>query len=335
MRTTSTRWRLAATLGAAALATTLAVPAAGFAAEDCSPMVIHTPTGSEGDATAVAITSQALEAGSQGWARAGWQAAEGVTITSVTVVRDEGSEHRGGGDLQTGMAEDALELHFCGTTASSEQAPGEKQAGTREPAAAEDRSNADADTEKREKGSAARTEPTTTENGAGHGPSDRGERSGQREPAGRRSDEATTARGAAPDEPAAGGDAAQARKSAEAQGASPADDGHDTAAAATPAAPASVPEGVGGAGEQASGATDAQVLVTTARPTSRPVADEAHRVEQAAISTEVAPASGVEQALLAARSHGPATLVTWGLLGLLAGAVVTTGAHRLQQEVQR
>lgn len=314
MRTTSTRWRLAATLGAAALATTLAAPVAGFAAEDCSPMVIHTPTGSQGDATAVAITSQALEAGSQGWARAGWQAADGVTVTSVTVVREEGSEHRDRGDLQTGMAEDALELRFCGTTASSEPASDEKQAAATEPAGEDGPSSADSDPGKREKESAAQTEPATTEDASGDRADDRGERAGQGEQTSR-SDDATTARGAAQED------------TTPARGPAPGE-------ATTPDAPPAVPEGVGGTGEQAGGATATQVMVTTGPPTSPPGTDEAHRVEQAAVRTEAAP-SGLEQAMLAARSHGPATLVTWGLLGLLAGAAVTSGAHRLQQEVQR
>lgn len=338
MRTTSNRWRLAATIGAAALATTLAAPVAGFAAEDCSPLVTHTPTGSQGDTAAVAITSQVLEADTPGWARAGWQAAEDVTVTKVTVVREDGSEHRGRGNLQSGMAEDVLELRFCGTAgAASDEAPGRTSQST----SADHPSSSESGSEKSSgKGKTDEAGPTASETGrataegASEGRADdRGQRPGQDEQTKRPPDEAA-AGGSAPDHAAAGGEPAREHAEERVEADGPADRGLDTAAAATPDAAPTVPKGVGGTGEATSDDTATAVMTTTSPP-SRPGVGPAHRVEPAAVGTELAATGGIEQALLAARSHGPATLLTWGLLGLLTGAAVTVGAHRIQRGVQR
>ena len=115
----SRQW--ATTLGAAALLAALGAPAA--LASDCDLQVSHAPTGSQGDTAAVAITSQTLVAGVNGWERVGWQAAADTTITAVTLVRDEGTEHRTDGDLAEGMAEDVSELRFCATAGDTEAPP--------------------------------------------------------------------------------------------------------------------------------------------------------------------------------------------------------------------
>jgi hypothetical protein len=115
----SRRW--ATTLGAAALVAALGAPAA--VASDCDPLVSHTPTGSDGDTAAVAITSQTLSADVEGWERVGWQAADETAVTAVTLVREDGTEHRTDGDLATGMAEHVLEVRFCGTQADAAEAP--------------------------------------------------------------------------------------------------------------------------------------------------------------------------------------------------------------------
>jgi hypothetical protein len=119
MPTHSTSRRWATTLGATALIAALA-PAA--LAADCDPLVSHTPTGSQGDTAAVAITSQALAADVAGWERVGWQAAADTTVTAVTLVREDGTEQRTDGDLAQGIAEHVTEVRFCGTTHAGTEA---------------------------------------------------------------------------------------------------------------------------------------------------------------------------------------------------------------------
>ena len=118
----SRRW--ATTLGATVLLAALGAPAA--LASDCDLQVSHAPTGSQGDTAAVAITSQTLAAGVDGWERVGWQAAADTTITAVTLVREAGTEHRTDGDLAEGMAEDVSELRFCATTGDTEAPPADE-----------------------------------------------------------------------------------------------------------------------------------------------------------------------------------------------------------------
>jgi hypothetical protein len=135
--------RFVATLGAAGVLAALATPAAALASDahvqgggsgDCDLLVTHRPTGSEGDPYAVAITSQALEAGQAGWASVGWEAAGTTTVDSVHVVRQGRTERRVGGDLSTGHAKSVIELRFCGrtgdTAAHTAAAPVTEPAGT-------------------------------------------------------------------------------------------------------------------------------------------------------------------------------------------------------------
>ncbi len=124
MRTPSPTRRLAATLGAAGLLVALAVPAGALATDTttCDPLVTHAPTGSDGDVHAVAITSQALDADTPGWARVGWQAAPDTDLTEVVITRSDGTERLTEGDLSTGHAEEVLELAFCGRVAEADDA---------------------------------------------------------------------------------------------------------------------------------------------------------------------------------------------------------------------
>lgn len=131
MRIHSISRRTAVTLGAAALVAALGAPAALAADGDCDPLVSHTPTGSEGDTGAVAITSQTLSSAA-GWERVGWEAARDTTVTAVAVVREEATEHRTDGDLSTGTAEQVLELRFCGTVDGDEEPADEQPADERE-----------------------------------------------------------------------------------------------------------------------------------------------------------------------------------------------------------
>jgi hypothetical protein len=98
----------------------LAVPALGVlgpaaaAAEGCNdPLVVHRPDGSTGEARVVAITSQALDRDTPGWARVAWEAAPGTRLTEIVVVTTEGERRHAG--TAKGSATDALELRFCGT----------------------------------------------------------------------------------------------------------------------------------------------------------------------------------------------------------------------------
>lgn len=82
-------------------------------------LVTITPDSISGDETAVAITSQQLDADVVGWVSVSWEAAADTTLTGVTVRTVSGTATLID-DLQTGTVEDALELTFCGTTASDD-----------------------------------------------------------------------------------------------------------------------------------------------------------------------------------------------------------------------
>ena len=77
------------------------------------PLAVLTPTGSNGQLDAVAVTAQSLEHGVDGWATVGWQTFGATTLTSVTIVHEDRVETRTD-DLATGAATEVLELRFCG-----------------------------------------------------------------------------------------------------------------------------------------------------------------------------------------------------------------------------
>lgn len=84
-------------------------------------LVTHTPTGTEGDGAAVAITSQLVDADQPGWVHAQWAAAEGTELTAVLALTlDEEVQELA--PESSGFVEDVLSLTFCGTTASEEGA---------------------------------------------------------------------------------------------------------------------------------------------------------------------------------------------------------------------
>jgi hypothetical protein len=73
-----------------------------------------TPTSSWGDASAVAITSQALELGDPAWLHVSWEAPDGTSLTEITL-RSAAGIHRVVGAPASGTAEGVQELVFCGT----------------------------------------------------------------------------------------------------------------------------------------------------------------------------------------------------------------------------
>jgi hypothetical protein len=94
-----------------------AADAAGYTAE-CDPIVTFTTSGVDGDDRAVSITSQVLVAGVDGWEHLSWQAAPGTTLDSVVVVGTDTTTVLRDGDLSNGLAEDAVEITFCRSTAA-------------------------------------------------------------------------------------------------------------------------------------------------------------------------------------------------------------------------
>jgi hypothetical protein len=78
------------------------------------PLARFTPDGVDGDVTAVAITSQVLEAGRDGWASVGWETFGETVLDSVTIVHSDGEVVRTD-DLAAGTASDVQELVFCGS----------------------------------------------------------------------------------------------------------------------------------------------------------------------------------------------------------------------------
>jgi len=96
--------------------TALPALASGDAGETCDdPLAVLSPTGSTGDLGAVAVTSQVLEQGVEGWAEAGWESTEGTVLDSVTIVRTDDQQVLTE-DIASGTAANAAELIFCGTT---------------------------------------------------------------------------------------------------------------------------------------------------------------------------------------------------------------------------
>ena len=75
-----------------------------------------TPNDLEGDDTAVAITSQQLDADVDGWTQVSWEVNEGTELTGITL-RTEAGTTTLVSDLEAGTVEDVLELYFCGTSA--------------------------------------------------------------------------------------------------------------------------------------------------------------------------------------------------------------------------
>jgi hypothetical protein len=109
--------RLRTTSIAAAVAvglTTLPALAAGGAGGCDDPIAVLSPTGSSGDLGAVAVTSQVLEQGIDGWAQVSWETFEGAHLDSVTIVRTHDEEILTEG-LDRGSASEVLELIFCGS----------------------------------------------------------------------------------------------------------------------------------------------------------------------------------------------------------------------------
>lgn len=89
----------------------LGVPAAA-GSDGCDDLAVtHTPEGTDGDGSAVAITSQVLVADVDGWESVTWESRDGVEIDHV-VVSDRGDDRvvEGG---PTGQAGPATALTFC------------------------------------------------------------------------------------------------------------------------------------------------------------------------------------------------------------------------------
>ena len=112
-------WPVALLAGGLAASLSLLAPTAAQASTpSCDDhLVTHTPTGTEGDGTAVAITSQAVDADQPGWLHAGWQAAEGTELTAVHAVTID-EEVVSLAPEATGFVEDVLSLTFCGSAAT-------------------------------------------------------------------------------------------------------------------------------------------------------------------------------------------------------------------------
>ena len=81
------------------------------------PLAVLAPSGSTGDLTAVAVTSQVLEQGVEGWAEVTWEAFDGTQVTSLTIVRSDGTEVLSDPPA-SGSASEVVALIACGTTGS-------------------------------------------------------------------------------------------------------------------------------------------------------------------------------------------------------------------------
>jgi hypothetical protein len=103
---------------------------AAASADDCEPLVSFTVEGTTGDARAVALTAQALERGVEGWAMVAWEAAEGVEISSLTIVATDGGVETRTEGVERGSAENVRELRFCGAGSppAEHQAPDDGEA---------------------------------------------------------------------------------------------------------------------------------------------------------------------------------------------------------------
>jgi hypothetical protein len=85
--------------------------------------VTFTPERTDGDDTAVAITSQAIDVEVTGWVQVSWEAAAGTELTAIEVLRPDGTRTT----LETsdtGTVSDVLSLTFCGTVDASSGASG-------------------------------------------------------------------------------------------------------------------------------------------------------------------------------------------------------------------
>jgi hypothetical protein len=88
-----------------------AAPVAAVA--ECDDLLsVITPTRTQGDALAVAITAQALDADVPGWSNVGWEAAEGTRLRAVLVTGRDGTVTQ---VRDTTSATDVASLSFCGT----------------------------------------------------------------------------------------------------------------------------------------------------------------------------------------------------------------------------
>ncbi len=82
----------------------------------CTPeLVTHSPDGSTGVEVAVAITSQAIDKGVDGWISVSWQVADGAQLTGLTVTEIDGSVSTLTADIDSGSLFDVDELRFCGS----------------------------------------------------------------------------------------------------------------------------------------------------------------------------------------------------------------------------
>ncbi|MFW5934088.1 MAG: hypothetical protein ACOCT8_05095 [Actinomycetota bacterium] len=123
------RTLVVAALAAAAglLAAMTASPAA--AADHCADhLVTHAPEGSQGDASAVAITSQAIDEDQAGWIRVSWAAAEGTELSQVIALTVDEETVALAPDAE-GFAEDVRSLTFCGSVADQADDEGSGEEG--------------------------------------------------------------------------------------------------------------------------------------------------------------------------------------------------------------
>lgn len=106
--------RILSTLGLlAAPLLVLLAPTAATADDGCDHVLVtHSPSGSEGDTSSVAITSQVLVADVPGWETVAWEATEGVEVDQVVVENTEGTVVVDGG--RSGQLGPATALTFCG-----------------------------------------------------------------------------------------------------------------------------------------------------------------------------------------------------------------------------
>lgn len=121
---------ITAGLVALAVPILLATAAGADPAAACDDLlVVHGPGGSAGDTTAVTITSQTLERGTEGWASAAWQLADDTELRAVIVVADAGLTQLPGTARMVDGA--ARELHFCGVRAATGAAATAEEPGER------------------------------------------------------------------------------------------------------------------------------------------------------------------------------------------------------------
>jgi hypothetical protein len=87
--------------------------------ERCREVLLTaTPTQVTGDASAVAITSQAIDRDVEGWLHVSWEALAGTVLTDVSVRTPTGIWSPVGA-IATGSASDVLEITFCGTSTAA------------------------------------------------------------------------------------------------------------------------------------------------------------------------------------------------------------------------